>query len=251
MKKINIDKLTFRCHSLGKLLGIKGLGATGEKEAVKTYIEKATNRAEEIKTDYFEKGILNEEEGIKTLSDYLQIPLEKNLERVGNEYIEGEYDTGHKDWIYDIKNCYSIQTFEFSKISADETKIYEAQGRGYLDIFEAQNYGVTRVLLNLPDSMLLKKIEKENYHYNGDIPDYEVVKIVNLHIFDIDNFARFLEVCPIAIQSSKALELVSKFVHIPIEERINIKSFEKDKEKMDKIYDRVKDARTFLKSIYE
>jgi hypothetical protein len=251
MKKIDIDELTFRCHSAGKLMGIKGLGVTGEKEAIKTYIEKATNRAEEIKSDYLEKGILNEEEGIIVLSDHLQVPLVKNQDRVGNEYLEGECDTLHSDWIYDIKNCYSIQTFEFSKISADETKIYECQGRGYLELFEAQNYGVARVLLNLPDNMLLKKIEKESYHYNGDIPDYEVVKMVNLHIFDTDNFVRFLEICPVAIQSEKALALVSKFIHIPIEERINIKTFERSKDKIDAIYSRVKDARTFLKTIYK
>lgn len=250
MRKINIDELTFRCHSLGKLLGIKGLGVTGEKEAVKTYIEKATNRKEEIKTDYFEKGILNEKEGIKTLADYLQIELEKNEERIGNKYIEGECDTFYGDWVYDIKNCYSVQTFEFSKISSDETKMYETQGRGYLELFEAQHYGVVRVLLNLPDSMLLKKIEKESYHYNGDIPDYEVVKMVNLHIFDVDNFTRFLEICPVAIQSDKALELVSKFIHIPIEERIHIKTFERDKAKIDHIYSRVETAREFLKTIY-
>ena len=44
MKKINIDELLFRSHSQGDLMGVNGLGETGEKKAVETYILACTNR---------------------------------------------------------------------------------------------------------------------------------------------------------------------------------------------------------------
>jgi tRNA dimethylallyltransferase len=52
-----IDNLIFRSSAVGGLCGKTGLGATGEKLAIKTYLQKRYGRYKEITNKYLEKGI--------------------------------------------------------------------------------------------------------------------------------------------------------------------------------------------------
>ena len=47
-----MSELIFRCHSLGELMGVRGLGKTGQKRAIHAYIENTDGRYKEIKSKY-------------------------------------------------------------------------------------------------------------------------------------------------------------------------------------------------------
>ncbi len=129
-----IDNLIFRCHSLGDLMGAKGLGLTGEKRAIHSYIEMFENRTSEIKSKYLEKGIFNESEAITLVNDVLQANFVKNDVRMTNDLITGECDIQSKDEIVDVK-C-SWDRFTFLDSFSGGGKNYEWQLRGYMQLYE-------------------------------------------------------------------------------------------------------------------
>jgi hypothetical protein len=67
-------------------------------------------------------------------------------------------------------------------------------------------------------------------------------------IFDIDNFHRFMEMAP--IDRDKVQKQINNFVHIPKKNRVFQFKYERDNAKTELMYSRVKDARNFLKTIF-
>jgi len=240
-----IDNLIFRCHSLGELMGAKGLGVTGRKRAIKTYIENTDNRYKEIKSKYLEKGIMNETNAIALCNEVLGTQFTKNDERLTNEYITGECDVKEPSEISDVKCSWDRFTFEESRLADD----YEWQLRGYMELYDKPKSRVIYCLTDCPDHLILKDMERAAYQYDGDLPDFIGIRIIINAIFDKDNFHRFLEMAPIDLDKVK--KQIDSFVHIPKERRIHQVSFTRDEAKTKLMYSRINEARTFIKSIYE
>ena len=66
-----IDNLIFRSSVVGGLCGKTGLGATGEKLAIKTYLQKRYGRYKEITNKYLERVLLVKMLVLKLIIAYL------------------------------------------------------------------------------------------------------------------------------------------------------------------------------------
>lgn len=237
--------IIFRCHSLGELMGAKGLGVTGRKRAIKTYIENTDNRYKEIKSKYLEKGIMNETNAITLCNEVLGAQFTKNDERLTNEFITGECDIKEPSEIADVKCSWDRFTFEESRLADD----YEWQLRGYMELYDKPKSRVIYCLTDCPDNLILSILKSASFQYDGDLPDEIAIRMVINMIFDVDNFHQFLEMAPIDRRVVK--KQIDSFVHIPKERRIHQVEFTRDETKTKLLYSRINEARTFIKSIYE
>lgn len=243
-----MDNLIFRCHSLGDLMGAKGLGLTGEKRAIHSYIEMFENRTNEIKSKYLEKGIFNESEAITLVNDVLQSNFTKNEVRMANDLITGECDIEDSNEIVDVK-C-SWDRFTFLDSFSGGGKNYEWQLRGYMQLYEKPKASVIYCLTDKPDHMMKKELERAADKYNGDLPDTIMIQMVINSFFDRDNFNLFLQEIPIDLKDSYVQRAIDNFVHIPKENRIKRFQFDYSESTNAKIGERVNDARNYLKTIF-
>lgn len=240
-----MSELIFRCHSLGELMGARGLGVTGQKRAIKTYIENTDNRYKEVKSKYLEKGVLNETNAIELVNEVLKTNFSKNDQRLTNEYLTGECDVLEPNEIADVKCSWDRFTFEESRLAES----YEWQLRGYMELYDKPKSRVIYCLTDAPDHMILKELERASYNYNNDLPDFIGIRIIINMIFDQDNFNRFLEMAP--IDRDAVQKQINSFVHIPKEKRIHQVEFTRDPIKTKLLYSRIDEARQFIKTTYE
>lgn len=112
-----------------------------------------------LKTQFTDKGIFNEEEGLSLLSRVHGNFYKKNIARktVGNK--TGECDVMHKEGgkkiIIDTKNSWDALTF----MNAKPEKIYLSQGDTYLDLYEADEFWLAYTLTDCPEHLLNKQKE--------------------------------------------------------------------------------------------
>jgi hypothetical protein len=241
-----IDNLIFRCSAVGELMGKTGLGVTGQKRAIYSYIEQFEGRTKEIKSKYLEKGITNELGAIELVNEVYGTNYKKNETRLTNEYLTGECDIEADDEIPDVKCCWDRFTFAEAKVNAKTN--YEWNMRGYMELWDKPKSSIIFCLTDMPDEMLLKQLESASFPYNGDLPDFIAIRMVINAMFDKDNFHRFLEMAPIDLDKVK--KQIDNFVHIPKKDKVFRFEYLRDKAKTDFMYSRVKDARSFLKTIF-
>lgn len=169
--------MKFRCSSIGKLMteprskseGVLSVGA-------KTYIRELAAQEIfgvdfEVSSKYIEKGIEAEGDSIDLLNSVRGLSLVKNTERRDNEFITGEcdlFDTDAKRG-HDIKTSWSIATFPI--IVADcEDKLYEWQMRGYMALWDADEWEVNYCLVDTPDRLI--GFEPMQLHVVSHLPEW-------------------------------------------------------------------------------
>ena len=169
--------MKFRCSSLGKLMteprskseGVLSVGA-------KTYIRELAAQEIfgvefEISSKAIEKGIEVEGDSIDLLNSVRGLSLFKNTERKSNEFITGECDLfdaeakrGH-----DIKSSWSIATFPIT-VADCEDRLYEWQMRGYMALWDADEWEVNYCLVDTPDRLI--GFEPMHLHVVSHLPEW-------------------------------------------------------------------------------
>ena len=169
--------MKFRCSSIGKLMteprskseGVLSVGA-------KTYIRELAAQEIfgvdfEVSSKYIEKGIEAEGDSIDLLNSVRGLSLVKNTERRSNDFITGECDLfdasarrGH-----DIKTSWSIATFPIT-IADCEDKLYEFQMRGYMALWDADEWEVNYCLVDTPDRLI--GFEPMQLHVVSHLPEW-------------------------------------------------------------------------------
>jgi len=167
----------FRCSSIGKLMTEPRTKAEGPlSQGAKTYIRQLA--AQEILSIDFEfssketeKGLLVEDESISMLNRVRGLNLAKNKERRSNEFITGECDLfdeqrrrGH-----DIKSSWSASTFPIA-VADCEDKLYEWQMRGYMALWDADEWEVNYCLVDTPEHLV--RFEPVQMHIVSHIPEH-------------------------------------------------------------------------------
>lgn len=244
-----IDEILFRCHSIGDLMGVKGLGDTGKKRAIYTYLEYKYGRRKSIKSKYLEKGIACEHLSFRMIKNVLGLDLVKNDLRKDNEFITGECDSIHNKCVIDVKNSWDIFTFNDSTLKLNTD--YEWQLRCYMELFDCDSAKLIYTLNNAPESLVLKALESESYNHPGhEIPEWIEVEIIKSMIFTNDEFERFITMR--GLGGDEITEMaINSFIEIPEEERLFEYNFTRDDSKYQLITSRVKEAREFLKTKYQ
>lgn len=246
---MNVDNILFRCHSIGDIMGVKGLGDTGKKRAIYTYLEYKYGRRKQIKSKYLEKGTLCEPESFGIIKNVLGLDLSKNEERIDNEFLSGECDAISENCVVDLKNSWDIWTFHDSIIKYNTD--YEWQLRCYMELYQKGESKLIYTLINAPDSMVLAALEKESYKYpEHDTPEWVEVEIIKDMVFTESAFDFLINARGLGGDelTDRAIET---FIEIPEEERVFTFDFTADKEKYNQIVTRVKESRQFIKQRYK
>lgn len=172
-----MDNLLIRCSSLGKIMtnpktkaeGILSVGA-------KTYIRELAMQ-EILGVDFSfssketEKGIEVEDESIGLLNRVRGLSLTKNTERKSNGYITGECDLFDElpRKGYDLKSSWSAKTFPGFEIDCGD-KAYEYQMRGYMWLWDADEWEVVYGLVDTPERLI--GFEPLQMHIVSHIPEH-------------------------------------------------------------------------------
>ncbi len=245
---VNIEELLFRCHSIGDLMGVKGLGDTGKKRAHYTYLEAKYGRRKTIKSKYLDKGTSCEELSFGMAERQLGIICFKNNERKENDFLSGECDSITDDFIIDFKNSWDIYSFSdsISKLNTD----YEWQLRGYKKLYNKTKSKLIYTLNNATDDLVLKALERESYnHIERETPEWIEVEIIKEMIFTKSEFERFVNIRGLG-GDELTDRCIETFIEIPEKDRIFVYDFTHDNDKYNLMINRVKEAREYLKRIF-
>lgn len=169
--------MKFRCSSIGKLMTEPKTKSEGPLSVgAKTYIRELAKQEIfgvdfQISSKAIEKGIEVEGDSIDLLNRVRGLSLTKNTERKSNDFITGECDLfderakrGH-----DIKSSWSIQTFPLL-VTDCEDKLYEWQMRGYMALWDADEWEVNYCLVDTPDRLI--GFEQTELHYVSTMPEH-------------------------------------------------------------------------------
>lgn len=169
--------ILIRCSAIGKLMTepktkAEGPLSVGAKTHIRSLVAQEVYGVDfEVTSKEMEKGILVEPDAIQLLNRVRGLSLAKNTERKSNAWITGEADLfnpvdkrGH-----DLKCSWSIATFPICS-AACEDKLYEWQMRGYMWLWDAQEWEVNYALLSTPEH--LAKWEPASMHFVDHIPEH-------------------------------------------------------------------------------
>ena len=169
--------MKFRCSSLGKLMTEPRSKSEGPLSVgAKTYIRELA--AQEIfgvdfvvSSKAMEKGVEAEGDSIDLLNSVRGLSLVKNTERRSNEFITGEcdlFDASAKRG-HDIKTSWSIATFPIT-VADCEDKLYEWQMRGYMALWDAEEWEVNYCLVDTPERLIA--FEPMDLHVVSHLPEW-------------------------------------------------------------------------------
>lgn len=182
---------------------------------------------------YTNKGKLAEGDSIALLSKLDGVELEKNEERIENEFLTGIPDILVRDnelrvvYIYDAKTSWDIETF-IDNLDKDLNPLYWWQIQGYMALTGCDTAEVSYCLVNTPETLL----EGEKYAL--------------LRRFDVIS-----EEDPTFKKAYKELLNNMTFDDMPIEARRLKFVVKRDEEAIQKIYKRVEMCREYLAQLQE
>lgn len=170
-------EILFRCSSIGKLMTEPKTKAEGPLSVgAKTYIRELAQQEIfgvefEFSSKETQKGIEVEDQSIALLNRVRGLSLLKNTERKTNGLITGEcdlYDAARKRG-HDLKSSWSAKTFPgWTKDCED--KLYEWQMRGYMWLWDADEWEVNYALVDTPDRLI--GYEPLQLHVVSHIPEH-------------------------------------------------------------------------------
>jgi hypothetical protein len=153
---------------------------TGLSETAKSYCQdwlksQLYPTKKDIRSKYLSKGNDVENDAIIYASQVLQLGfVEKNTQRLSNEYCEGECDIITHESIDDIKCSWDCYTFPLFEVELPE-KDYFWQLEGYMWLYGKTKASVIYCLMSMPERQLNKEAF---YRYGNEITkeQYEALK---------------------------------------------------------------------------
>lgn len=172
-----MSEFKIRCSSLGRIMTepkskSDGLLSIGAKTAIREIAAQAIFGVDfEISSKYIEKGLEVEDQSIALLNRVRGLSLEKNKERRSNDFITGECDLfdARRRRGHDLKSSWSLQTFP-AFVEDCEDKMYEWQMRGYMMLWDADEWEVNYAMVDTPDRLI--GFEPMQIHLVSHIPEH-------------------------------------------------------------------------------
>jgi hypothetical protein len=167
----------FRCSSIGKLMTEPKTQKEGPLSVgAKTYIRELAAQEIfgvefEVSSKEMEKGIEVEPASIDLLNRVRGLSLVKNTERRTNDFLTGECDLfnapGRRG--HDLKSSWSVKTFPIATVDCED-KLYEWQMRGYMALWDADEWEVNYCLVDTPERLI--GYEPLQLHVVSHIPEH-------------------------------------------------------------------------------
>lgn len=171
-----MSNIRFRCSSIGKLMTAPKLKSEVLSVGAKTYIRSLAAQEIfgvdfEVSSKQMEKGQLVEGKSIDLLNRVRGLSLAKNAERRTDDFISGECDLfdaarrrGH-----DIKSSWSLASFPITEVDCEDS-LYEWQMRGYMRLWDAEEWEVNYAMVDTPDNLI--GYEPLSMHLVSHIPEH-------------------------------------------------------------------------------
>lgn len=218
---------TFRASQVGKIISKSGKLTQGvQTHLTELFSEKIYGVRKEITSKYFEKGVINEIDGVDLLNRTLHkgLFLSKNHNRFHNDFVQGEIDCETKDIIYDIKNAWDQFTFEKAEMTWD----YEWQLRAYMWLWNKHKARLFYCLTQMPDHLIEAEAKRYWYREKLDIHNPDGLEYEDVYMAFVEKY---------------------DFSKLPDEERFKVWEIHHDDEKIEQLQDAVLDARKYLNQL--
>lgn len=211
-----------RCSALGEIMGVKGLGKTGESYLQTWLKEQIYKRKKEFTSKYTDKGLIMEDDAIDLIAEYLDLGMIfKNDTQYSNDFFTGTPDITLKDKVIDIKNSWDC--FSFPLLNDEcPNKDYEWQLQGYMDLTGVNEALLIYCLMDAPESIIEQEARRECYR-------------LGISELDIEIYNRIAD--------------KMTYSHLPMHLRIKVFTIKRDDKAIQSAKDRVLICRDYLKSI--
>lgn len=169
--------LLIRCSSLGKIMTeprtkAEGPLSKGARTFIRTLAAQAIFGVEfEVSSKQIEKGLRCEPDAIALLNRVRGLQLTKNTVRLSDGLLTGECDLFDEQRArgHDLKCSWSIATFPIVTEDCQDS-LYEWQMRGYMRLWNAQEWEVNYALLDTPEDLI--GYEPQALHFVSHLPEY-------------------------------------------------------------------------------
>lgn len=217
-----MKEFKIRASACGKIMGVKGLGLTGQSYCEQWLKEQLYGRKYEFTSKYTDKGNICEDESIDFVAQQLGYGLIiKNEDHFEDDFMTGTPDIILSDHLIDVKNSWDCFTFPLFDKDI-KNKDYYWQAQVYMSLTGMHTYKLIYVLSDTPENL----IEKEAYWWckNNGYDDIEE-----------DIYDKFKK----------------KLTYPGIDDKLKIKDFviTRNSEDIEKIKARVLECREYIKSI--
>ena len=156
-----MKEFKIRASASGKIMGIKGLGKTGETYCQNWLKEQLYGRKIEFTSKYTDKGNIVEDNSLDFIADKLGYGLLiKNEKYFENPFITGTPDAILTDHIIDVKNSWDFTTFPLFEDGIPNSD-YFFQAQCYMELGGKDNYKLIYCLSDTPMNL----IEKEAFYW--------------------------------------------------------------------------------------
>jgi hypothetical protein len=223
---MNANNILFRASQTGKLMTearskSEPISETTKDALVEAFIYAKYGIKKEIISKYLEKGKRCEDDAIKLYSEYIcsLTELEKNKIEFSNEFIKGTPDIIDGQYIYDIKCPWDIISFFKSQKKVE--KDYYWQLQSYMALTGCTSAKITYCLMDTPEDLIIKE-KKDLFFRMGCIEDDE------------------------CLAGYEEIDRLSKYNHLPLNERIYEIEIERNDEDIQKLYKRVQECREWM-----
>lgn len=229
-----MEQFVIRASGASNIMGVKGLGQTGETFLEKWLKEYYYNRRVDIKSKYLTKGNICEEDGFTLMALQLNLGMVyKNEKFFKNEYACGTPDLIINDIVYDNKCSWSLDTFPMFGKAPD--KKYWWQLQTYMWLTGTKKAVLAYTLIDAPIELIEQSVK-----WLTDAN--EIYKTICNMVYTKSYFEEMKErFCP--------LSDLDDFVEIPEEKRIKTFEFDYDEKAIEKLKGRVIESRIFLNKL--
>lgn len=216
-----MKEFKLHCSAIHNLMGQKGIGKSGETFLETWVKEQIYQRKKEFTSKYTQKGNEVEDDSIDIIAEELNFGmLIKNEQYFENDFICGTPDIITPGLIIDAKSSWDC--FTFPLFDTELNKNYYWQMQGYMALTEIKKAYVCFILNDTP----LHLIQREAFWW---------CKQNGYDDLDIEVFNQFVE--------------KMTYKKIPIEHKFKSFLVEHNQSDIDLIYDRVKIAREYIKTL--
>lgn len=218
-----MKQFKIRASKAGALL-TNGRAKDSMGETAKSYIKEwliseITGKEKDIKSKYLSRGNEMEEEAIQRVARFYNVELEKNEIHLENDYFCGTYDTKTTDRVIDTKVPFDCFTFPYFVAEVDSD--YYAQLQVYMDLTGLKKASLCFCLENGSLEQIERLSWQKAKEKDKDEPD---------------------------IEEWDEAEKELSYDHLPDNLRIKVFEFEYDYELIEKLKNRVIEARNYIET---
>lgn len=219
-----IKEFKIRCSAIGKIMGVRGLGKTGQSFCEDWLKEQIYGRRKEFSSKHTQKGLDVEDAAIDFIAEHLEYGfLMKNEEYFNNDFLTGTPDVIIPEVVIDVKSSWDCFTFPyFAKDIPNKDYFYQLQG--YMALTGRRKAKLIYCLMDTPENIIFN--EAKSFCYKNGIDD-----------LDTDTY--------------KAIHDRMTYGGIPEHQKIKVFDIDYDQKVVDAIEARVSECRNYINELFK